>query len=104
MIKIYVNYWHETELERNLDVFPVLLYCCPNQKPLQMWKKQAFLKCILIPKSLQYTGLAKEWDILLTLRGLIRESFKIKFTISHFSLWPRICFQPAALTRFPHVD
>lgn len=51
-----------------------------------MWKKQTFLKCILIPKSLQYAGLVKEWGILLTLRGLIRESFKIKFTIGHFSL------------------
>lgn len=30
------SYWHETELERNLDVFPVPFYCYPNRKPLQM--------------------------------------------------------------------
>lgn len=30
------SYWHETELERNLDVFPALSHCHPNRKPLQM--------------------------------------------------------------------
>lgn len=28
------SYWHETEVERNLGVFPLLFYGHPKRKPL----------------------------------------------------------------------